>query len=117
MYVNINQLVLTHGAGHLEVVTFLIARTGVDGKEHRDSSHLRFVWLLLTAFLLLLLGQLLDKMIKEETNMSNKINAYGMSLFSSVAQSSLTLCDPMDCSMPGLPVHHQLPELTHTHVH
>ena len=30
--------------------------------------------------------------------------------FSSVAQSCLTLCDPMNCSMPGLPVHHQLPE-------
>ena len=37
--------------------------------------------------------------------------------FSSVAQSSLTLCDPMDCSTPGLPVHHQLPEFTQTHVH
>ena len=37
--------------------------------------------------------------------------------FSSVAQSCLTLCDPMDCSMPGLPVHHQLPEITQTHVH
>ena len=29
----------------------------------------------------------------------------------------LTLCYPMECSMPGLPVHHQLPELTQTHVH
>ena len=37
--------------------------------------------------------------------------------FSSVAQSCLTLCDPMDCSMPGLPVHHQLPEFAQTHVH
>ena len=37
--------------------------------------------------------------------------------FSSVAQSSLTLCDPMNCSIPGLPVHHQLPEFTQTHVH
>ena len=37
--------------------------------------------------------------------------------FSSVTQSCLTLCDPMDCSMPGLPVHHQLPEFTRTHVH
>ena len=37
--------------------------------------------------------------------------------FSSVAQSCSTLCDPMDCSMPGLPVHHQLPEFTQTHVH
>ena len=37
--------------------------------------------------------------------------------FSSVAQSCLTLCDPMDCSTPGLPVHHQHPELAQTHVH
>ena len=36
--------------------------------------------------------------------------------FSSVTQSSPTLCDPMDCSMPGLPVHHQLLEFTQTHV-
>ena len=35
----------------------------------------------------------------------------------SVAQPCLTLCDPMDYSTPGLPVHHQLPELTQTHVH
>ena len=37
--------------------------------------------------------------------------------FSSVAQSCLTLCDPMDCSTPGFPFHHQLPELAQTHVH
>ena len=37
--------------------------------------------------------------------------------YSSVAQLCLTLCNPMNCSMPGLPVHHQLPELTQTHVH
>ena len=37
--------------------------------------------------------------------------------FSSVAQSYLTLCDPMNCSTPDLPVHHQLPEFTETHVH
>ena len=37
--------------------------------------------------------------------------------FSSVAQSCPTLCDTMNRSMPGLPVHHQLPELTQTHVH
>ena len=36
---------------------------------------------------------------------------------SSVAQSCPTLCDPMNCSTPGLPVHHQLPEFTQTHVH
>ena len=36
---------------------------------------------------------------------------------SSVAQLCPTLCNPMDCSTPGLPVHHQLPEFTQTHVH
>ena len=37
--------------------------------------------------------------------------------FSSVSQSCLTLCHPTNCSMPGLPVHHQLPEPTQTHAH
>ena len=37
--------------------------------------------------------------------------------FSSVTQSCPTLCNPMDCSTPDLPVHHQLPELSQTHVH
>ena len=41
----------------------------------------------------------------------------GLVQFSSVARSYPTLCDPMNCSMPGLPVHHQLPEFTQTHVH
>ena len=36
---------------------------------------------------------------------------------SSVAMSCPTLCDPMSCSMPGFPVHHQHPELAQTHVH
>ena len=35
----------------------------------------------------------------------------------SVVQSCLTLCDPMNCSTPGLPVPHQLPEFTQTHIH
>ena len=39
------------------------------------------------------------------------------SQFSSVAQSCPTLCDPMNCSTPGLPVHHQFLEFTQTHVH
>ena len=37
--------------------------------------------------------------------------------FSSVTQSRLVLRDPMDCSTPGFPAHHQLPEPTQTHVH
>ena len=42
---------------------------------------------------------------------------FGKSQFSSVAQSCPILCDPINHSMPGLPVHHQLPEFIQTHVH
>ena len=42
---------------------------------------------------------------------------WGLVQFSSVAQSCPTLCDPMNHSTPGLPVHHQLPQFTQTHVH
>ena len=41
----------------------------------------------------------------------------GVGQFSSVAQSCPTLCDPMNSSMPGLPVHHHLLESTETHIH
>ena len=49
----------------------------------------------------------------------NKLNFSGRIAlqFSSIARSCPTLCHPMNCSMPGLPVHHQLLELTQTHVH
>ena len=40
-----------------------------------------------------------------------------MLILSCGSVSHVWLCDPMDCSMPGLPVHHQLPEFTQTHVH
>ena len=43
---------------------------------------------------------------------SNSNNSWVNFIFSSVTESCLTLCDPMNCSMPGLPVHHQLPEST-----
>ena len=48
---------------------------------------------------------------------TGEITEFCFSQFSSVAQSCPTLCDLMNHSMPGLPVHHQLPELTQTHVH
>ena len=52
-----------------------------------------------------------------EGEMYGKSNMETYIQFSSVAQSCPTLCDPMNCSTPGLPVHHQLPEFIQTHVH
>ena len=51
------------------------------------------------------------------TSRLSLITSLGLSQFSSVAQSCQTLCDPMDCSTPGFPVHHQLLELAQTHGH
>ena len=45
------------------------------------------------------------------------LDSWGKLQFSSVAKSCLTLCDPMHCSTPGFPVHHQFLELTQTHVY
>ena len=50
-------------------------------------------------------------------HMTASLHSEGSVQFSSVAQSCPTLCDPMNRSTPGLPVHHQLPESTETHVH
>ena len=51
------------------------------------------------------------------TNFEKKFSSLLSVQFSSVAGSRPALCNPMNCSMPGLPVHHQLPESTQTHVH
>ena len=60
--------------------------------------------------------------VREECLKSIKITSWNLCIlqsvqFSSVTQSCPTLCDPMNRSTPGLPVHHQLPECTQTHVH
>ena len=62
--------------------------------------------------------QLLSQLIPPSTSPTVSTSLFSMSasLFSSVTQSCLTLCNPRDCSMPGFPVHHQLPELAQTHV-
>ena len=51
------------------------------------------------------------------TSRTHDLKCWEISLFSSVAQLCPALCNPMDCSTPGLPVHHQLLEFTQTHVH
>ena len=51
------------------------------------------------------------------TDMPESLSRHLLVQFSSVTQSCPTLRDPMDCSTPGFPVHHQLPELTQTHNH
>ena len=52
-----------------------------------------------------------------ESNEQRSLADYSPVQFNSVAQLCLTLCNPMDCSRPGLPVHHELPEFTQSHVY
>ena len=52
--------------------------------------------------------------MKYKTMVSNIVSSV---YFSSVAQSCPTLCNPMDCSMLGFPIHHKLPKLAQTQVH
>ena len=57
-------------------------------------------------------------MVVVKINLNNECKMLRISIsISSVAQSCPTLCDPMNHSTPGLPVHHQLPEFTQTQVH
>ena len=63
------------------------------------------------------IGIYTHKKRKSNPNTIQKIVIKLQVQFSSVAQSCQTLWDPMDCSTSGVPVHHQLPELTQTHVH
>ena len=70
------------------------------------------------------LKSLLMEVKKESEKVGLKLNiqktrimASGPIQFSSFTQLWPTLCDPMNCSLPGLPVHHQLPEFTQSHVH
>ena len=56
-------------------------------------------------------------MLIERAALSVMETAFSSVQFSSVAQLCSTLCDPMNRSTPGLPVHHQFPESTQTHVH
>ena len=60
---------------------------------------------------------LLAESEEELNSLLMKVKVESFSQFTSVAQSCLTLCNPMKCSMPGLAIHHQLPESTQTHVH
>jgi len=54
--------------------------------------------------------------VKDACSLEEKLRSTSVQ-FSSVTQSCPTLCDPMNCSTPGLPVHQQLPEFTQTHIH
>ena len=94
----------------------------------------RMVRIFLLLFILILIflkhGQEYLRMLLISFSMTNGVKQFFISIygihislvkrrhqFSSVGQSCPTLCDPISCSTPGLPVHHQLPESTQTHVH
>ena len=78
------------------------------------------IWVFITNFVVLISYQsflviLLQRWIQEFLWLL--VLSFSSVQFSSVTQSCLTLCDPMDCSTPGLPVCHQLPKLNQSHVY
>ena len=68
-------------------------------------------------FLISLKSSLSSHLLHTKFHISHCIRVTLLQSVSSVAQSCPTLCDPKNCSTPGLPVHHQLPEFTQTHIH
>ena len=76
------------------------------------------IWQFLTKVIKQFNGEKVIPINGAEYEYRNKKNSINLSVqFSSVAQSCPTLCNPMNRSTPGLPVHHQLPEFTQIHVH
>ena len=82
---------------------------------HPSGVEVRWLCTFFPHILRLMLPDIWKNKFKRHSKLNkNKLNIYQ---FSSVTQSCPTICDPMNCSTPGLPVHHQLPEFTQTHVH
>ena len=90
-----------------------------DGLEEGQNSDLGCQWVVLdkTVKITVSWSYWLSDKWDWKTRTWNKKVLYLLFQFSSVAQSCPTLCDPMNHSTPGLPVHHQLPEFTQIHVH
>ena len=102
-----------HGIPQVRVLEWVAIPSSRGSSCPRD--HTKISWLQAESLLSELPGK-----PKTETNQdqTEEANVYAQLLpFSPVAQSCPTLCDPVNCSMPGLPVHHQLPEFTQTHLH
>ena len=108
---------------------FIIARTWKQPRCPSADEWIRKLWYIYTIeyysaikkniFQLVLMKWMkLEPIIQTEVSQKEK-HQYSISSvhFSSVAQSCPTLCDPMNCSTPDFPVHHQLPESTQTHAH
>ena len=83
-----------------------VVRLDINSRGKKEN-YKKYIWRLNN---MLLNSQQIMEEIKKEIKIC-------MHQFSSVAQSCTMLCDPRHCSMPGLPVHHQLPDFTQTHIH
>ena len=93
-----------------------ISLLSTNPKESKAGSQ-RGVWMLVFIAAVFTVTKKWKKLISQWNKMKHIHTMEPSVQFSSVAQSCPTLCDPMNRSTPGLPVHHQLPEFTQTHVH
>ena len=89
----------------------------IPSKEHPGVISFRMDWLDLLAIQGTLKSLLQHHSSKASILWRSAFFTVSSVQFSSVTQLCPTLCDPMNCSTPGLPVHHQLPEFTQIHIH
>ena len=85
--------------------------------HHIDAAYDRFMYYQLSNPFCLCPGQQASAKRIYKTSANYREYLPALDQFSSVPQSCLTLCNPMNSSTPGLPVHHHLPEFTQTHIH
>ena len=112
-----------HGILQARMLERVTVPSSRESSQPRDWTHISYIYLhwQVSSLPLALPGKWLIKMkiikISQKQEWRTTAYQYFQSCCCSVDQPCMILCDPMDCSMPGLPVLHHLPELSQTHVH
>ena len=113
----LRDLVMDREAWRAAVHGVINSRTRLSDWTELNGTDPVFSGLFIEETVLFLHCVVLEPLLKISYSVPYSVPIQNLILFCSVTQSCPTVYDPMDCSTPGLPVHHQVPEFTQTHVH